>query len=148
MNLRLLFRDLVVRFVLLVAIDQGLTYLIDRTSTTPDADIGAGLIGLAALGLTGVVGGLVDGFRRPFPHLAAAWIGAAALLGITSCVLLQLGHGPVDWSVLWSDLADLGPFLTGLVAFPAVLAGGVASLGTPTAPLSAQPPTSAGEHLR
>jgi hypothetical protein len=119
----------------LVAVDLGYTWLLDTFDSSPDADIGAGVLGFLLVAVVAGTWGLVDGIHRSVPRLAITWIMVGLLAAVAAVVRINVGDAPFDARVFTSDLRDLTPFLTGLVAVPALLGGGL------TAVLCARPRT-------
>lgn len=97
------------------------------------ANIGAGLASFGATILLCAAWGLLDGRReRAVGPLVLRWGVVGLLVGVTQVVVIPLkDRGPIDPSVLASDLTMVAPFLVGLVAVPAIVA---ALLGSTVAP--------------
>ncbi len=91
------------------------------------ADIGAGLIGFGLVIVASLVWGALDGRRWEVGRLALTWLGAGLVSGlfIAGAVLVQ--DDGVGTGELVTTIALLTPFMTGLVAVPALVAGAVTS---------------------
>jgi hypothetical protein len=88
-------------------------------------DIGAGLAGFGLVVLAALVWGAVDGLHRDVGRLALTWVGAGLVCGAFLGVLLGVQRDGTDLGTLLVELAVLVPFMTALVAVPAVVAGSV-----------------------
>lgn len=100
-----------------------------------DANIGIGLLAFGLVALAAAVWGWYDGRRLDFGALAVTWGLVGVLMGLIVPVFTALVDDELDARVLASDIVVLMPFIAGLVAGPALVAGAVGMLaGTRHAP--------------
>lgn len=112
-----------VRVTGLLGLDAGLTEMIDHLDDSPDAPIGAGLLAFAAVATVAFLWAAVDASRSPVVRVIATWCVAGVLAGVGMALSSSLvGPGDFDADVMLADLADLGPFLSGLIIVPALFA--------------------------
>lgn len=102
------------------------------------ANIGAGILGFAALILVSLGWSFVDGRRSGRRRQTIGrWLVAGIVIGVLSAFQAQSfawGEHGIDTTVLLADLRGLAPFTFGLVAVPAVIGTlvGVASRRNPS----------------
>ncbi|QWZ09953.1 hypothetical protein KRR39_09610 [Nocardioides panacis] len=114
--------DLVVRGGVLLAGHWAFTTLWDASTPGPhETDIGGGLLGLGLVVLAALVWGGLDGRRRDLARLTVTWVGAGLVTAAFAVVGLAVQGGERDEVLI--AMAALAPFLTVLVAAPAVIAG-------------------------
>ncbi len=117
--------DLVVRGGVLLAGEWAVTRIWDATTAGPHGtDIGGGLVGLGLLVLAALVWGGLDGRHHDLGRHTLTWVGAGLLTGAFAAVVLALRGG--DPGEVLVATAAIAPFLTVLVAAPAVIAGALA----------------------
>ncbi len=111
-------------FVRLVAMLGGtVLYTIAAINLFPteDANIGAGLIYFALLLVVSALWGLWDGYHSTvLPPVFIRWALVAIVIGLAFPIRIWSEEG-LDFDVLWSDLANLAPFVAGLVLAPAAV---------------------------
>lgn len=120
--------DVALRTAVLVGVDLGYTWLLDTYDSSPDADIGAGILGFLLIAGIAFLWGLRDGYRRDFARIAVVWIVVGLLSAVASMIRINVGYAPFDGAVFVSDLKSGTPFFTGLVAVPAILGSGFTAL--------------------
>lgn len=116
---------LLVRLVAIIG--GGLLYAFVMTTFFPteDADIGAGLIYFGLLIAVSGLWGLWDGSHaRSLPPVFVRWAVIAVAVGLSGPIRIWAEEGR-DLGVLWSDLANLSPFLAALVLAPAAAGIGI-----------------------
>lgn len=97
-----------------------------------DANIGAGLLAFLAVLVGAAIWGFLDARHgMPLARLALIWVAVGVTLGLAVPVITAVADGDVDAGVIGSDLVGFVPFLTVLVAAPAVAAGLLGSRTTP-----------------
>lgn len=120
----------VVRAAAFVAGEWAFTRVYEASvpATPGDADIGEGLLAFALIVLAALAWGVWDGYRRGFGRTALVWIASGALTGGVLAVTIGFGEQGNSLRLMLADLVDSGPFLAGLVVFPAVIAAGLAAI--------------------
>lgn len=114
--------DIAVRGGVLLAGQWAFTRIWDAVTAGPhETDIGGGLVGLGLVVLAALVWGALDGRRHELGHLAVTWLGAGLVTGAFVVVAIAVEGG--DRGEVLVAMALLGPFMTAVVAGPAVIAG-------------------------
>ncbi|MEU0314853.1 hypothetical protein [Nocardioides sp. NPDC006273] len=86
-----------------------------------DANIGAGLLYFGLLLVVSALWGLWDGHHsETLPPVFVRWTVVAIVTGLVFPIRIWSVEG-LDFDVLWSDLANLSPFVAGLVLAPAAV---------------------------
>lgn len=119
-------RDIALRAMGLIGFYLGASFIVGLFPNSGGANIGAALmLFVAIMGLSGL-GGLYDGSRVGFLRVAVIWVPTAILVAVGTIALFD-PLLPFDVDVFVSDLWDMGGFMAGLVAVPALLGGLLAS---------------------
>ena len=120
-------RDIALRAMALIGLDLGASWIIGLLDDSGGANIGAGLLLFAAIMVLSGLGGLYDGWRLGFARTAVIWAATSVLVAVG---MIALVDGPLsfDADIFWSDLRDLGAFMTGLVLLPALFGGLITGL--------------------
>lgn len=115
-HMRILIRTTVIAIIWLLCV-LGLSQVGD-----PDggANIGLGLLLFALLVVVGGAWGAADGARQAYSTVAVTWVVVAVLIGVLVPVVTFLRQS-ASWRVLISDLAQVAPFITVLIAASALL---------------------------
>lgn len=117
----------VIRVVVLLALDRGVAWSVDSGALGDDA-LGVGLVLMTAWPLVTLLWGAVDGVHhRHRPGLAiAGWLVAAPLAALGMQLVQALDVRAADPTyggvALWQDLASGTTFMTWLLLVPALLA--------------------------
>ncbi|WP_338749720.1 hypothetical protein [Janibacter alittae] len=114
-------RDIAVRTVTVIGVHLGLSWFVGLLDTSGGANIGAGLLTFVLLMVLSGLGGLIDGRRVGVLSTVVIWVATAVLVAVA--MIATFDPWPPDSGVVVSDLWEIGPFLTSLVAVPALIGG-------------------------
>lgn len=116
---------LFVRLTVMVGGSLLFSIATDILFRTEDATIGAGLLYFALLLTVSGLWGLWDGHHAErLAPVFVRWALIAGAVGLSGPFRIWFEEGR-DFGVLWSDLWNLTPFLTGLVLAPAAVGIGI-----------------------
>ncbi|MFZ2502437.1 MAG: hypothetical protein WAW88_07190 [Nocardioides sp.] len=118
------FVAVLIRVIAVGLAGQAVGWVLTRGDEYAGANIGAGLLAMAAMGLLSFGWSLVDGRSLGTSPAVLLWAAVALGIGVGS-VLLIWGREGLDVQALLTDLARLVPFMGILIFAPAAVGAAI-----------------------